>query len=80
MKYEVVKRFRDKYTGELILPGDSFICDENERVENLLARGLIKKSYDSLSKKDLSELLKEKGIEHSEKQTKSELIALLGGD
>lgn len=80
MKYQVVRRFRDKYTGELILPGDSFICDENERVENLLARGLIKKNYESLSKKDLSELLKEKGIKHSEKQTKDDLIALLGGD
>ena len=80
MKYEVARRFRDKYTGKLILPGDSFICDENERLENLLTRGLIKKSYESLSKKDLSERLKEKGIEHSDKQTKAELIALLGGD
>lgn len=80
MKYEVVKRFRDKYTGELILPGDSFICDENDRSENLLQRGLIKANYDNLTKKELMELLKEKSIEHSEKQTKPELIALLGGD
>lgn len=80
MKYEVVKRFRDKYTGEIILPGGSFICDENDRSENLLQRGLIKANYDNLTKKELMELLKEKGIEHSEKQTKPELIALLGGD
>lgn len=84
MKYEVVKRFRDKYTGELILPGDSFMCDENERIKDLLERGLIegeiKPSFDTLTKKELKGLLEEKGIEFNPKVKKDELIALLGGD
>ena len=28
--YTVVKLFRDKYTGKIILPGSTFICDEND--------------------------------------------------
>ena len=42
--YTVVKPFRDKYTGEMILPGSTFICDENDRIKDLINRGLIKKT------------------------------------
>lgn len=44
MKYEVIRRFRDKYTGEIILPGATFICDETDRIKDLISRGIIKKS------------------------------------
>jgi len=37
MKYEVIRRFRDKYTGEIILPGATFTCDEADRIQNLMA-------------------------------------------
>lgn len=42
--YTVIKPFRDKYTGEIILPGSTFICDENNRIKDLISRGLIKKT------------------------------------
>lgn len=42
--YTVVKPFRDKYTGKIILPGSTFICDENDRIKDLINRGLIKKT------------------------------------
>lgn len=44
MKYEVIRRFKDKYTGKIILPGSTFICDENDRIKDLINRGIIKKT------------------------------------
>lgn len=83
MKYEVIRRFRDKYTGKIILPGSTFICDESDRIKNLISKGFIKKmgyDYNSLTKKELMQLLEEKYIEFNDRQTKLELIELLGGD
>ena len=108
MKYEVIRRFRDKYTGEIILPGATFICDEVDRIKDLTDRGIIKtqdlnpdemtkkedgdwrdylqkypatKEYlSSYTKKELQVMLDDKGIEYNPRQTKAELIKLLGGD
>ena len=84
MKYEVIRRFRDKYTGEIVLPGATFICDEADRIKDLTDRGIIKKQDldpDEMTKKEIMSMLDDKGIEYSERQTKSELIKLLqGGD
>ena len=83
MKYEVIRRFRDKYTGEIILPGSTFICDENDRIKDLTDRGIIKKqdlNPDEMTKKEIMSMLDDKGIEYNERQTKAELIKLLGGD
>ncbi len=83
MKYEVIRRFRDKYTGEIILPGSTFICDENDRIKDLISRGIIKAqdlNPDEFTKKEIMSMLDDKGIEYSPRQTKAELIALLGGD
>lgn len=83
MKYEVIRRFRDKYTGETILPGSTFICDENDRIKDLTDRGIIKKqdlNPDEFTKKEIMSMLDDKGIEYNQKQTKTELIKLLGGD
>lgn len=86
MKYNVIRRFRDKYTGEIYLSGDTFESDEADRIEDLLNRKLIEPmpedelpDYNAMTKKELMALLDEKGIEYSERQTKAELIALLGG-
>ena len=86
MKYNVIRRFRDKYTGEIYLPGDAFESDEADRIEDLLNRKLIEPmpegeqpDYNAMTKKELVALLDEKGIEYSVRQTKAELIALLGG-
>lgn len=86
MKYNVIRRFRDKYTGEIYLPGDTFTSDEASRIKDLLNRKLIEPmpedelpDYNAMTKKELMALLDEKGIEYSERQTKAELIALLGG-
>lgn len=108
MKYEVIRRFRDKYTGEIILPGATFTCDEADRIKDLTDRGIIKtqdlnpdemtkkedgdwrdylqkypatKEYlSSYTKKELQVMLDDKGIEYNPRQTKAELIKLLGGD
>lgn len=83
MKYEVIRRFRDKYTGEIILPGATFICDEADRIKDLTDRGIIKKqdlNPDEMTKKEIMSMLDDKGIEYNPRQTKTELIKLLGGD
>jgi hypothetical protein len=83
MKYEVIRRFRDKYTGEIILPGSTFICDETDRIKDLVSRGIIKKqdlNPDEMTKKEIMSMLDDKGIEYNPRQTKTELIKLLGGD
>lgn len=83
MKYEVIRRFRDKYTGEIILPGSTFICDENDRIKNLIDRGIIREQeldFGAMTKKEIMSMLDDRGVEYSERQTKAELIALLGGD
>jgi hypothetical protein len=83
MKYEVIRGFRDKYTGEIILPGSTFICDENDRIKDLISRRIIKAqdlNPDEFTKKEIMSMLDDKGIEYSPRQTKAELIKLLGGD
>lgn len=83
MKYEVIRRFRDKYTGEIILPGSTFICDENDRIKDLISRRIIKAqdlNPDEFTKKEIMSMLDDKGVEYSPRQTKAELMALLGGD
>lgn len=87
MEYKVIRRFRDKYTGGIYLPGVTFESDEAGRIKDLLNRKLIEPmpedelpDYNAMTKKELMALLDEKGIEYSERQTKAELIALLGGD
>ena len=83
MKYKVIRRFRDKYTGEIILPGSTFICDENDRIKNLINRGIIREQeleFGAMTKKEIMSMLDDRGVEYSERQTKAELIALLGGD
>ncbi len=83
MKYEVIRRFRDKYTGEIILPGSTFVCDETDRIKDLVSRGIIKKqdlNPDEMTKKEIMSMLDDKGIEYNPRQTKTELIKLLGGD
>ena len=44
MKYNVIRRFRDKYTGEIYLSGDTFESDEADRIKDLINRGIIKKT------------------------------------
>jgi len=83
MEYEVIRRFRDKYTGEIILPGETFTCDETDRIKDLINRGIIKEQeldLDTMTKKEIMSMLDERGIEYNPRQTKAELIKLLGGD
>ena len=86
MKYNVIRRFRDKYTGEIYLSGDTFESDEADRIEDLLNRKLIESmpegeqpDYNAMTKKELMVLLDERGIDCNPRQTKADLIALLGG-
>lgn len=80
MKYEVIRRFRDKYTGEIYLPGDSFKSNETDRINDLINRKLIKEvqqDYNDLTKKELIALLNDKKIKFDAKANKDELIELL---
>lgn len=92
--YKVIRKFRDKYTDEVYAIGDSFTSDDPERISDLLQRKLIegvpdtpstsyiadKNAYQLMTKKELMQLLNQKGIEFSDRQKKAELIELLGGD
>lgn len=95
--YKVLQHFRDKYNKRKIYkPGDKFISDDQERIRDLINRGLIegelpeapsinipeKKTYQFMTKKEIEKELRSKGIEYSPRQTKAELIELLlkGGD
>ncbi len=84
MKYRVIKRFKDKYTRDIYIPGDLFESKETARINDLLNRKLIEEvqqNYGSLAKKELMKLLEENGIEFDAKAKKNELIKLLqGGD
>ena len=85
MKYTVIKRFKDKYTREQYVPGDTFVSDEAARIEDLLQRKLVepvevKVDYTAYTKKELAVMLDKQGIEYSMKSKKDELISLLGGE
>ena len=83
MKAKVIKRFRDKHAGGLYTPGDLFEA-ETARIEYLINLGYLKPikiDFNSMTKKEIINLLEEKDIEYNPRQTKSELIKLLqGGD
>ena len=78
MKYEVIRRFRDKYTGEIILPGATFICDETDRIKDLVSRGIIKKqdlNPDEMTKKELLAYANDLGIEGlNDRMLKADII------
>ena len=85
MKAKVIKRFKDKYTREQYIPGDTFVSDEAARIEDLLNRRLIEPvetaiDYTALTKKEIAAILDKQGIEYSIKSKKDELISLLGGE
>lgn len=85
--YKVKRIFRDKYTNKLYAIGDNFTSNENNRIKDLSARGLIEgvakevvtPSFDSMTKNELVKLLVDKGIEFNKRQTKEELVELLQG-
>ena len=66
MKHSVLKTFRDKLTGELILPGSTFETDDSERSKELIERGLVK------SNKKASTVKKEEEKEEKSKSTDRE--------
>lgn len=94
--YKVIFPFRDKYNRQKIYrKGDLFHSDDEERIADLLNRGLIEgvsddtpsvdvaehNEYQLMTKKELKALLKKKNIKFNSRQTKAELIQLLlGGD
>jgi|LFRM01.1.fsa_nt_gb hypothetical protein len=83
MKAKVIKRFRDKYAGGLYTPGDLFEA-ETARIEYLINLGYLKPikiDFNSMTKKEIINLLEEKDIEFDSKAKKDKLIELLqGGD
>lgn len=82
---KVISKFHDKYDLKKVYNvGDEFTSDNQERINDLVNRGLIegdkKPSFDLLSKKEIMGLLEEKGIEYNTRANKEELLSLLGGD
>lgn len=81
MKAKVIKRFKDKYTGDLYVPGDLFE-GETARVEYLVGLKyleVIDTDNNVMTKKEIMSMLIDKGIEYNPRQTKTELVKLLGG-
>lgn len=89
MKVKVIKRFKDKYTGERYFPGDLFE-GEAARIKELKTRAFVEipkeeepekaLDYTAFTKKELAQILDKQGIEYSMKDKKDELISLLGGE
>lgn len=79
MNAKVIKRFKDKYTGEIFLPG-VFYEGTEERIKELIAKNKVELINDSssLTKKEIQLLLSEKGIKYDVKSNKADLITLLG--
>ncbi len=80
MKVKVLRKFRDKYTKEIYETGQ-IIDITHERYEeiNSTAHGILVKkveeiNFESMSKKELVEYAKNKGIELNIKMTKEEMI------
>lgn len=80
MKAKVLKQFKDKYTKELYKKGQ-VIEVTNERYEeiNSTAHGILVEKLDeidlgSMTKKELVEYAKSKGIELDMRMTKAEMI------
>jgi len=80
MKVKVLRKFRDKYTKEIYETGQ-IIDITHERYEeiNSTAHGVLVEKiqevdFDSMTKKELVEYAKEKGIELDMKMTKAEMI------
>ena len=80
MKVKVVRRFRDKYTKKLYKKGQ-IIEVTNERYEeiNSTAHGILVEKLDeinlgSMTKKELVEYAKNKGIELDMRMTKAEML------
>lgn len=80
MNVKVLRKFRDKYTKEVYEKGD-IIEVTNERYEeiNSTAHGVLVEKiqevdFESMTKKELVEYAKEKGIDLDMKMTKAEMI------
>ncbi len=80
MKVKVLRKFRDKYTKEIYETGQ-IIDITHERYEeiNSTAHGILVKkveeiNFESMTKKELVEYAKNKGIELNMKKTKEEMI------
>ena len=46
MRYQVIAKFRDKYTKEIYLPGREIDLADEKRIADLQARKLIDKALD----------------------------------
>ncbi len=79
MTVKVIKQFKDKYTKTLHKAGD-IIEISNERYEeiNSTSHGVLVKAvevnYNGLTKKELVEIAKEKGIKLDMRMTKGEMV------
>lgn len=80
MRVKILRKFRDKYTKEVYEKGD-IIEVTNERYEeiNSTAHGILVEKLDeidlgSMTKKELIEYAKNKGIELDMRMTKAEIL------
>jgi hypothetical protein len=91
---KVLKRFRDKESKKIYDKGDLYEHDNAERVAFLVESGFLEgvseggtpsfnvadhNSYQSMTKKELMDLLEKQGINFDKSQTKAEMIELLLG-
>ncbi len=80
MRVKVLKRFKDKYTkkiyeiGEIIEVTNERYEEINSTTHGILVEKVEEINFESMTKKELAEYAKNKGIKLNVKMTKEEMI------
>jgi len=81
---KVLKNFRCKETGSILLVGEEFESADVKRIETLVNKGFVGVDEPipsaEFTKKEIMALLDEQGTEYNPRAKKEDLINLLGGD
>jgi hypothetical protein len=75
LEREVIKQFRDKETGRLLLPGQTFSSDDEKRVNTLVKKGFV--SEDELVPKRVQ---KDSAVNKKEVPAKRDSVKPAAGD
>ena len=76
---KVLKNFRCKNTGKIILAGENFESADTKRIDFLVKKGLLGGEMPPIeaTKKEIMALLDENGIDYNPKSKKEELLKLV---
>lgn len=77
MEYNVIRKFRDKESFEVLEVGDSFVTDKKERANELQAKGFIGEAIKTETPSILNQNVGEVKISITEEFSKEDLEKLL---